>query len=142
MLEQILRRHQRLLVGLAVFMVVVIVSTYSSTSSWGSNHVQKHLKKIPKFFWNPTCPPLSPAMQYGDHTYKFMSNIKSVEELSKFAVKDQHGNYFPPDYNPAEVNRAPRAKAAFISLVRNSELGSLKESMFDCMSFHHWAAIV
>lgn len=128
MIEHILRRPQRLIVLLAVFLVVILLATYGSMSTESTTHLHKQLRKIPKYFRNQTCPVGVVGKNRGGE-YEFMSNVKSVEDLSKLAVKDAYGNYFPPEFNPADVNRAPRAKAAFISLVRNSELDEIRASM-------------
>ena len=128
MLEYILRRPQRLFTLVAAFFLIVSISTFFSVSSDHAKHIHKHLKKIPKLFRNQTCPPgvMEPKHR---NEFQFLSNIDSVEELSKLAVPDGHGNYFPPEFNPAVINKAPRAKAAFISLVRNSELEEIRQSM-------------
>ena len=138
MLEYILRRPQRLFTLVAAFFLIVFISTFFSVSSDNANHIHKHLKKIPKFLRNQTCPPGVTESKYRNE-FQFLSNIDSVEELSKLAVPDVHGNYFPPEFNPAEINKAPRAKAAFISLVRNSELEELRQSMeeFEYLSLIH-----
>ena len=128
MLEYILRRPQRLFTLVAAFFLIVFISTFFSVSSDNAKHFHKQLKKIPKFLRNQTCPPGVMESKYRNE-FHFLSNIDSVEELSKLAVPDVHGNYFPPEFNPAEINKAPRAKAAFISLVRNSELEELRQSM-------------
>lgn len=128
MLEYILRRPQRLFTLVAAFFLIVFISTFFSVSSDNAKHFHKQLKKIPKFLRNQTCPPGVMESKYRNE-FQFLSNIDSVEELSKLAVPDVHGNYFPPEFNPAEINKAPRAKAAFISLVRNSELEELRQSM-------------
>lgn len=58
-----------------------------------------------------------------------MSHVTDVNELGRYAVKDSAGNYVPPEFTPAQVNKAPRAKAAFITLIRNSELNEMRDSM-------------
>lgn len=39
------------------------------------------------------------------------------------------GLEYPPDIQPAKLNKYKRAKATFVSLVRNNELNSIKDSM-------------
>ena len=63
--------------------------------------------------------------------YRFMSQANTVEDLRKYAVRGDDGNLYPPEFYPSEINQAPRAKAAFISLVRNRELDDMKSSMRD-----------
>jgi alpha 1,2-mannosyltransferase len=53
----------------------------------------------------------------------------SPEDLLKWATKGADGNYYPPKYIPQMANEAPRAKAGFVVLVRNSELSSMRDSM-------------
>ena len=65
--------------------------------------------------------------------YRFMSQASTVEDLRKYAVRGDDGNLYPPEFYPNEINQAPRAKAAFISLVRNRELDDIKASMRDGM---------
>lgn len=52
-------------------------------------------------------------------------------DLAKFGHKGIDGNVYPPEFVPSKANKAPRAKAGFIVLVRNSELGAMRESMRD-----------
>jgi len=39
------------------------------------------------------------------------------------------GLEYPPDIQPAKLNRYKRAKATYVSLVRNNELGAMRDSM-------------
>lgn len=65
--------------------------------------------------------------------YRFMSQAQTVEDLRNYAVRGDDGNLYPPEFYPNDINQAPRAKAAFISLVRNRELDDMKASMRDGM---------
>ena len=130
MLDIILRRPQRLLVLLAIVMVIIVISSYGSMSSWNAEKFQNQIKHIPKFFGNHSCPPVPVRDAFADST-KFMSNVTSIDDLGRYATKDHAGNYFPPEFNPADINRTPRAKAAFITLIRNSELDDMRQSMMD-----------
>ncbi|KAL4402034.1 hypothetical protein ACI68E_001686 [Malassezia pachydermatis] len=135
MLESLLRRPQRLLVLLAAFMVILLLSTYLSLSSWGSEQIRTQLKHIPAMFGNQTCP-TGDLLAYSNGSSLpnlFMSNIKTVEDLRPYAVRGDDGNLYPPEFYPKDINKAPRAKAAFISLVRNEELEGMKSSMREGM---------
>lgn len=55
----------------------------------------------------------------------------SIKELAQWGEKGDDGNIYPPAFIPAAANKAPRAKAAFIVLVRNQELDDMKSSMRD-----------
>ena len=55
----------------------------------------------------------------------------TYEDMVKWGEKDEHGNIYPPAYIPASANKAPRVKAGFITLVRNSELEELQKSMLE-----------
>ncbi len=55
----------------------------------------------------------------------------SYDELLKWGEKGDDGNVYPPAFIPSAANKAPRAKAGFITLVRNSELEDLQKSMFE-----------
>lgn len=128
MLESLLRRPQRLLVLLVALVALLLLSTYMSLSSWGSNQIRAQLKQIPLMFGNQTCPPVG-TLGNGTTSNLFMSGLNSVEDLRKYAVKGDDGNLYPPEFYPKDINQAPRAKAAFITLVRNSELEDMKSSM-------------
>jgi alpha 1,2-mannosyltransferase len=47
------------------------------------------------------------------------------------AKKGLDGNIYPPEYVPQLTNKAPRAKAGFVVLARNSELEAMRRSMKD-----------
>lgn len=127
--DALLRRPRRVLVIVAVFLVIVLISTYSSmTSKETHNKITSHFKSFPKFFGNHSCPPVVP-MRPGFSEDSFMSHVSDVNGLGRYAVKDSAGNYIPPEFTPAQINKAPRAKAAFITLIRNSELNEMRESM-------------
>ena len=50
--------------------------------------------------------------------------------LEPVYTKDaKSGLEYPPDIQPAKLNQYKRAKATYVSLVRNSELNSIKDSM-------------
>lgn len=55
----------------------------------------------------------------------------TVEELARWGELGDDGNVYPPAFIPAAANKAPRAKAAFIVLVRNEELADMLGSMRD-----------
>jgi alpha 1,2-mannosyltransferase len=46
-----------------------------------------------------------------------------------FTKDAETGLEYPPDIRPANLNPYKRAKATFVSLVRNNELGSMRDSM-------------
>jgi alpha 1,2-mannosyltransferase len=46
-----------------------------------------------------------------------------------FTKDAETGLEYPPDIRPASLNKYKRAKATFVSLVRNGELGSMRDSM-------------
>lgn len=55
----------------------------------------------------------------------------TLEEMAKWGEKGDDNNIYPPAFIPAVANKAPRAKAAFIVLVRNQELQDMLSSMRD-----------
>lgn len=48
-----------------------------------------------------------------------------------FVLDETTGLSYPPDVYPAALNIYKRANAVIVSLVRNSELGAMRESMRD-----------
>lgn len=133
-LDIVSRRPQRLLLVVAVCLIVILVSTYASMSSPKPGKISSHFKSFPKLFGNHSCPPtvsLRPGFAEGASQYNYMGNVKDVYDLGRYATQNNAGNYMPPSFTPAEINKAPRAKAAFISLTRNEELDDMRQSIME-----------
>ncbi|PWZ03150.1 putative KRE2-alpha-1,2-mannosyltransferase [Testicularia cyperi] len=135
-LEALFRRPQRLITLVVVFLLILTFSTYLSFSAEGVQTVRNGWDSLPRLSspWqsssssgNSISSPASVADMY-THNPGVPS---SIEELSKWAQVGDDGNLYPPSYIPQMANQAPRAKAGFIVLVRNSELEGMRESMRD-----------
>ncbi|WFD06785.1 hypothetical protein MVES1_002139 [Malassezia vespertilionis] len=59
----------------------------------------------------------------------FMDGLHTLEDVRKYAHVGFDGNLYPPTFYPAEVNKLPRARAAFLVLARNSDADDLRETM-------------
>ena len=132
-------RPQRLLILLATVVTVVLISSFFSVTSFNSSkHIRTRLRQLPSYLRNQVCLS-SPYTE--DQTYNALAKNASVYSIGRYAIKDEQGNYRPPEFNAATVNQAPRAKAAFIALVRNDELEGMVQSMQECTclrtSLHH-----
>lgn len=134
MLQSLLSRPQRLITLLVVFLVILLFSTYASLSTSSTEALRSHLKNLPTLFNNQTCPATKLVTADGAEPNKFYSNLKTVEDLRKFSTRASDGNLYPPEFRPSDVNKAPRANAAFIVLARNEDLAELRGSMRDGVS--------
>ncbi|KAJ1034365.1 hypothetical protein NDA18_001226 [Ustilago nuda] len=135
-LDALFRRPQRLIVLVTIFLFVLTFSTYLSFSSNGVRNVRNGWNSLPAFSnpWQNSAngassypPPKSVADMYTHNP----GTPSTIEELSKWAQVGDDGNLYPPTFIPQMANQAPRAKAGFIVLVRNSELQGMRESMRD-----------
>lgn len=135
-LDALFRRPQRLVILVLVFLFVLTFTTYVSFSDNGAQKVRDRLSSLPAFSspWqasNKGAASLPPPSSVADMYTHNPGAPSSVEELTKWAQKGDDGNLYPPTFVPQMANQAPRAKAGFIVLVRNSELQSMRESMRD-----------
>lgn len=135
-LDALLRRPQRLILLVTLFLFVLVFSTYVSFSANGVQNFRDRLNSLPAFAspWQasskgtPSFPaPSSVADMYTHNP----GTPSSIDELSKWAQKGDDGNLYPPTFIPQMANQGPRAKAGFIVLVRNAELLGMRESMRD-----------
>ena len=139
--ESLLRRPQRLLLPATVCMLVLLTTTYLSLTSSGSSLVRDKLQSIPG--WGAAVPQGGAAGNPStgeDYKAAAIGNIsqphrmgssypKTVEDLRELSTKGDDNNLYPPTFIPQEVNKAPRARAGFIVLVRNQELSDMRGSM-------------
>jgi alpha 1,2-mannosyltransferase len=144
-LEVIWRRPQRIISLIIIVLLLLSLSTYFSLSPNSYDSVRQQFSQLPR--------PWSSASGSGSSSLKsslastgaglpYTNDLKdmythnpgkptSPEDLMKWATKAADGNYYPPTYVPQMANQAPRAKAGFIVLVRNNELGGMRDSMRD-----------
>lgn len=130
MIRSLLQRPRRLLLVVAVFLVGALFSAYLSVSTSDTpSKLRTHLQHVPSYLRNKACL-LTP---FGDHQVSgFLESATSVDDIASYSHRGENGNYMPPEFDPAAVNQAPRAKAAFVVLVRNNELDGMIQSMNDC----------
>ncbi|KAJ1032656.1 hypothetical protein NDA16_000679 [Ustilago loliicola] len=135
-LDALFRRPQRLIVLVTIFLFVLTFSTYLSFSTNGVQNVRNGWNSLPAFSgpWQNSPdgassypPPRSVADMYTHNP----GTPSTIDDLSKWAQVGDDGNLYPPTFIPQMANQAPRAKAGFIVLVRNSELQGMRESMRD-----------
>ncbi|UZJ55555.1 hypothetical protein CBS101457_004875 [Exobasidium rhododendri] len=112
----------------AAIFVLTTLSLYSSTFQ-SDGFIRQRFSSI-TLPWqsslNQQCGPVLQAGQLEDlHTSKETGDW--LEKPSKAG----NGYYYPPTYVPQTANQAPRAKAGFIVLARNSELDAMRRSMKD-----------
>ena len=73
---------------------------------------------------------LSPSIPASPAHYLPIKSIPDAsEELLDPLFSSQDGLLYPPDLQPAKLNKYKRASATFVSLVRNSELEGMMSSM-------------
>ncbi|SNX82532.1 probable KRE2 - alpha-1,2-mannosyltransferase [Melanopsichium pennsylvanicum] len=135
-LDALFRRPQRLVVLVTIFLFVLTFSTYLSFSSNGVQNVRNGWNSLPAFSTHWQNPNNAAASYPSPNSVADMYTHNpgapsSIEELSKWAQVGEDGNLYPPTFIPQMANQAPRAKAGFIVLVRNSELEGMRESMRD-----------
>lgn len=135
-LDAVGRRPQRVIALVAIIVTLLSLSTYFTLSPSSYNSVRQQFSSLPR----PWPSNKSPAPASSGPALPFTQELKdmythnpgkpqSPEELLKWATKGEDGNYYPPEFVPQMANQAPRAKAGFIVLVRNSELKAMRESM-------------
>lgn len=138
-LESLLRRPQRLILLVTAVLLLLSFSTWLSLSPTSYDRVKtqwQSLPQVPRPWSQKTTPAnagaLASAAQSVEDMYSFNPGTpSSPQELAQWGHKGDDGNIYPPEFIPQKANKAPRAKAGFIVLVRNSELQSMKESMRD-----------
>ncbi|CAO1633414.1 unnamed protein product [Jaminaea pallidilutea] len=138
-LESLLRRPQRLILLVTAVLLLLSFSTWLSLSPTSYDRVKtqwQSLPQVPRPWSQKTTPAnagaLASAAQSVEDMYSFNPGTpSSPQELAQWGHKGDDGNIYPPEFVPQKANKAPRAKAGFIVLVRNSELQSMKESMRD-----------
>ncbi|KDN52891.1 glycosyltransferase family 15 protein [Tilletiaria anomala UBC 951] len=140
-LEGLARRPQRIVpLALTFFLALSFVTWLSFTSTgsetakqWASNAKSQASGWISSAGGKGKQPEKYQASEISpaDALYTFKPGDPPVTyaELEKWGEKGDDGNIYPPQFIPALANKAPRAKAGFIVLVRNSELESMQASM-------------
>ncbi|CAO1638067.1 unnamed protein product [Parajaminaea phylloscopi] len=141
-LDSLLRRPQRLLLLVTAVLFILSFSTWLSVSPNSYDRVKTGLQSIPRPWQqgaqgSAAAPAGSAAEKYKvaqavEDMYSFSPKVPTTpEELRQYGHKGYDGNIYPPEFVPSKANKAPRAKAGFIVLVRNSELGGMREAMRD-----------
>lgn len=142
-LEVIGRRPQRMIALVIGVLLLLSLSTYFTLSPNSYDSVRQHLSNIPRPWTSPSSfrpssssgSTAAAALAYSQELKDMYTHNpgkpKSPEDLMKWATKGADGNYYPPTFIPQMANQAPRAKAGFIVLVRNSELNGIRDSMRD-----------
>jgi alpha 1,2-mannosyltransferase len=157
-LESLFRRPQRLVVLLAGFLIFLTLATWVNLSPTTYDKVKTGWTNNMPAMKNPwatsttssgtagsaaaaaagygAAKSASVAAQVEDmYTFDPANHVPtSPDDLLAWGHKGDDGNIYPPEFIPQQANKAPRAKAGFIVLVRNSELQALKESMRDVES--------
>lgn len=114
----------------AVTMFVLIFITYYTTDSISSFSTPRVLSSIPWLSSQKNTTTSLPSPSTNEEVYNPASNSSDTpSDLLQYATKGPDGNYYPPQYTEYGDNKAPRVKAGFIVLVRNSELDAMKKSM-------------
>lgn len=139
LLDSIGRRPQRLIVLVTAVLFLLSFSTYLTLSPTGYDSVRHQFQSLPRP-WSSTGIGASnnnagPALPYSNSLADMYTHDPGKpqvpEDLLKWATKGPDGNLYPPKFVPQEANKAPRAKAGFIVLVRNQELNDMRNSMRD-----------
>lgn len=137
MLESIVRRPQRLLLVVVVCIIVLFSTTYLSLSASGTELLRDKLQYIPGWSGNraPSSMPAGMENAFSNISSPVLQGAgvqpQTVDDLRKLAHVGDDTNLYPPEFVPHVVNKAPRAKAGFIVLVRNQELEDMRSSMRD-----------
>ena len=89
-------RPQRLLIPLATVVTVVLISSFFFVNSLNSSkRIRTRLRQLPSYLRNQVCLS-SPYAE--DQTYNALAKNASVYSIGRYAIKDEQGNYRPPEF--------------------------------------------
>lgn len=144
-LDLVGRKPQRLIVFVTAVLLLLSFSTYMTLSPTGYESVRTQIASIPHSWHrpgsgagpssasgigSPAVDELAASPLAGMYTHN-PGKPQNAQDMLKWATKGSDGNLYPPSFVPQMANTAPRAKAAFIVLVRNGEINNMRESMRD-----------